>query len=310
VRPTPRTAVAAALCALAAAGCGIGAGDDAGEVELTVTRDYGTEALVEESEPISESDTVMRALDRSAEIETRYGGGFVQSIDGLAGGSEGGRRSDWFFFVNGIESPIGAADFELSDGDRVWWDHRDWTAAMRVPAVVGSWPEPFVHGFRGEHFTTELECVKEGGACAPIIEDLDRHGVTVRPIGKGTTTFPETDERAIRILVGPWNRISSDREAGLLAEGPETSGVFARFTGPGPVVLTLLNERGEPAGTLGRGGGLVAAVRPDEGPPTWVVTGTDIAAVQTAGHAFGDLLRNHYAIVTEPGVEPVGVPVP
>ncbi len=61
---------------------------------------------------------------------TRFGGGFVQSIDGLAAGTNGGRRSDWFFYVNGIESPIGSAEYDPSGGDRIWWDYRDWSAAI------------------------------------------------------------------------------------------------------------------------------------------------------------------------------------
>ena len=56
----------------------------------------------------------MRLLDREAEIETRYGGGFVQSIEGVAGATEGDRRFDWFFYMNGIESPVGSADVQVS----------------------------------------------------------------------------------------------------------------------------------------------------------------------------------------------------
>ena len=29
---------------------------------------------------------------------------------------------------------------------------------MRVPAVVGSWPEPFVHGFQGKHYAVNIVC--------------------------------------------------------------------------------------------------------------------------------------------------------
>ena len=53
-------------------------------------------------------------LDREAEITTRYGGGFVQSIDGLEGALDAGRSLDWFFFVNGIESSTGAAEVDRS----------------------------------------------------------------------------------------------------------------------------------------------------------------------------------------------------
>jgi hypothetical protein len=293
------------MCALAVAGCGLGAGDDVGEVDLTVTRDYGSEELIHEDESISSADTVMRVLDRNADIETRYGGGFIQSIDGLEGDTDGGRRSDWFFYVNGIESPIGAADFELSDGDRVWWDHRDWTAAMRAPAVVGSWPEPFVHGFRGAAYEASIQCLTVPAVCDSVRTSLEREGASVTVWGAGSTAGGDE----ARIMVGPWNRLASDADAKSLAEEPAQSGVFASFTGPGPTVLTLLNERGEPAGSLGRGAGLVAALRPDDGPPTWVVTGTDRRGVEAAAATLGDDLRNRYAVaVDEAG--PIGVPVP
>lgn len=302
----PGTAAVTALCVLAVAGCGLGPGEEAGQVELTVTRDYGSELLVREDEPVTESDDVMRVLDRAADVETRYGGGFVQSIDGLAGGQSGGRRSDWFFYVNGIESSVGAAEFELADGDRVWWDHRDWTAAMRVPAVVGSWPEPFVHGFRGEEYEAELRCFTRESICAAVRDRLASEGVEVSEPGAGESR----DDARLRVLVGPWNRVREDREARLIEEGPSRSGIFATFAAPGPAVLTLLNQRGEPAGSIGRGGGLVAALRSGETPPTWVVTGTDRRGVEAAAGVSSEALRDRYAVVAEPGVEPIGVPVP
>ena len=306
MRLRPRLAAAGASCALAAAGCGLGAGEDAGEVELRVTRDYGAQELVHEDESISDSETVMRVLDRSADIETRYGGGFVQSVDGLAGETSDGRRSDWFFYVNGIESPIGAADFEVSDGDRVWWDHHDWTAAMRVPAVVGSWPEPFVHGFQETDWKAAVGCLTAERVCDLVRQRLVDVGAQM--IEQPTENIDERD--TIRVVVGPWSeRLEADPAIKLLEQGPAQSGVFATFTGPGPTVLTLLNERGEPAGTLGRGGGLVAALNPDDGPPTWVVTGTDREGAEAAAGVLGDELRNRYAVaVDEAG--PIGVPVP
>jgi Domain of unknown function (DUF4430) len=302
------TAVAAALCAAAAAGCGVGSGDAAGEVELTVSRDFGSEVLVDERDSISESDTVLRLLDGNTEIETRYGGGFVQSIDGLSGGSSGGRRTDWFFYVNGIESPVGSAEYELGDGDRVWWDHHDWSSAMRIPAVVGSWPEPFVHGFEGERYIVEVSCARAGGdACATVRQRLEQAGVSLGPDESATAG---DEDRIATVLVGTWWRLHTGRDVELLAEGPERSGVFARFSGGRRALLTLLNERAEVAGSLGRGAGLVAALRPDDGPPTWVVTGTDPAGVEAAAELFGESLRNRFAVATDGGGDPIGVPVP
>jgi hypothetical protein len=324
VRPALRTAVAVALSALAAAGCGLGSGDDAGEVELTVSRDFGSEVLFDERDTISESDTVLRLLDRSAEVETRYGGGFVQSIDGLAGGRADGRASDWFFYVNGIESPVGAAEYELGDGERVWWDHHDWSSAMRVPAVVGSWPEPFQHGFEGQRWGTEVQCVTIETACRKVTNRLTAGKVTA--VLAGQIIPPQTGQAdaphrvdVIRVLVGTWARIRADPDARLLAGGPDQSGVFASFSGGRRALLTLLNQRAEVAGSLGRGAGLVAALRPDDGPPTWVVTGTDPAGVAAAAEVIGEPLRNRFAVATDGGGcegarqrNPcyVGVPVP
>ena len=154
--------------AVALAGCGLGPGSSSeGTATLTVTRDYGTTPMVEaEVSDLTSPRPCLRLLDREAEIETRYGGGFVQSIEGVAGATEGDRRFDWFFYMNGIESPVGSADVQVRGGDRVWWDHREWTDAMRVPAVIGSWPEPFLqHSAGEERLPVRVECAGEREPC-------------------------------------------------------------------------------------------------------------------------------------------------
>jgi hypothetical protein len=293
-------AATVALCATAAAGCGLGPGKDEGDVELSVTRDYGTKVMVQKTDSIRESDTVLRLLDRNADITTRYGGGFIQSIDGLAGAQSGSGRSDWFFYVNGIESPIGSAEYDPSDGDRIWWDYRDWTAAMRVPAVVGSWPEPFVNGFQGHHWRAVLDCRAAAAICEVANQRLSPLGVKI----SGPISNP------IVVLVGTWKVVRRDQTAALLADGPDRSGVFARFVGTRRPLLEVLNQQGQPAGSIGKGGGLIAALRPGDGPPTWVVTGTDARGVAAAASLLGDGLRNHYAVATQPGAGAIGVPVP
>jgi hypothetical protein len=91
----------------------------------------------------------MQALDRSAKIDTRYGGRFVEAINSLSGSVS--RRHDWFYFVNGIEGTRGAVDYRLRNGDVEWWDYRDWgRVGQSVPVVVGAFPEPFVHGYGGK----------------------------------------------------------------------------------------------------------------------------------------------------------------
>jgi hypothetical protein len=309
VIPVRILAAALALCAAAVAGCGLGPGKDEGDAELTVTRDYGSKVLLQKSDSIRESDTVIRLLDRNADITTRYGGGFIQSIDGLAGGQSGGRRSDWFFYVNGIESPIGSAEYDPSGGDRIWWDYRDWTAAMRVPAVVGSWPEPFVNGFDGKRWPAAVICKTAQTICGRVATALHSAGAEWAPIPE--TVGVAAPSGTIEVDVGAWRRIRSGAVARLLAEGPDRSGVFARFVNSASrPLLEVLNQQGQPAGSIGKGGGLIAALRLDGGPPTWVVTGTDAKGVAAAANLLGDALRHHYALATQPGAGAVGVPVP
>jgi hypothetical protein len=289
------TAVATALlcAALATAGCGLGAGADVGEVELTVTREFGATPMLQRSLPAKESDTVMRLLEGEAEIVTRYGGGFVHAIEGVAESRRDGDPHDWFFFVDGAESPIGAAEVEISGSERIWWDYRDWSAIYHVPAVVGSWPAPFADGIGGERYPVVVECLGGGAACVETREALAAEGVA---IASGSP------EKAIRVLVGPWQRLRTDATAKLIEAGPAESGVFADFNTEGVFGLRALGEGGEVAAELGPDAGLVAATSRYGGPPVWVVTGGSAAAVREAAGALdAEHLSDRYAVAIEDG---------
>jgi uncharacterized protein DUF4430 len=290
-------AIALLLAALAAAGCGFGPGSGVGEVSLTVTRDYGAEQVQPPvSGEASESDTVMRVLDREAEISTRYSGGFVQTIDGLEADERFGRSRDWFFYVNGVESSVGAADFALRGGEAIWWDYRDWSAAERVPAVVGSWPQPLLGGYAGESRPAALECRAAGAACGAVRRRLGAAGIALSAGSAGD---------AIRVLVGPWARLRDDPAAAQLEQGPQASGVFADFSRRnGGYRLRGLDESGRPARIFGPGAGLVAATRRFDAPPVWLVSGATAAgALAAAGLLDARHLRDRYAVATEGGRE-------
>jgi hypothetical protein len=269
-------------------------GSSGGEATLTVSRDYGAESLREASVEPSASETVLRMLDGEAEITTRYGGGFVQSIDGLEGGSEDGRRLDWFFYVNGLESSVGAAEVDVSAGDRIWWDYHDWTDVMRVPAVIGSWPAPF-----STSDPAEVRCRTRPGTCQAVSGLIDE-------------VAPGEGEQAPTILVGPWARLRGEDVARNLERGPEASGVFARFESPrGGWELVALDATLAERERLGAGAGLVAAVREGEEPPTWLVTGTDEAGVATAAELLGGgKLERRFALAVPPEGDPLPLPVP
>jgi hypothetical protein len=287
--------VSALLCAaLATAGCGLGPGADVGAVEVTVTREFGAVPVLDASVGANESDSVMRVLEGEAEVQTRYGGGFVHSIDGVAEGSRDGDPYDWFFYVDGVESQVGAAEHDLEGGERVWWDYRNWGTTNHVPAAVGSWPAPFRDGIAGERYPVVVECEGGGAACEETRAALRREGAEV------ASGAPDD---AIRVLVGPWERVREDPAAHLIEAGPAESGVFANFKAAESVFgLVALDEAGEVAETLDPDAGLVAATSRYGGLPVWVVTGGTTVAVRAAAEALdAEHLRDHYAVAIEDG---------
>jgi hypothetical protein len=164
-RIVPLVALAAVL-----AGCGSGGG---GRATLWVTTDLGRHVLLVKRVPAGL--TAAQALEREAKVTTRYGGRFVESIDGISGSLS--RRHDWFWFVNGIE------------GDRSAAAYRDWgRTGERVPVVVGAFPEPFLHGYDGKVRRTVVL-----GPRTPAVRRLARLVHAVRIVSRGHALVPHGD---------------------------------------------------------------------------------------------------------------------
>jgi hypothetical protein len=297
-----RSALAAVAATAALSGCGLGAGPGTGGVHLRVTQSFGAHGLGSVSDRhVPGSETVMRMLERSFRIRTRYGGGFVQSIDGHTGD---GARTDWFYYVNGVLAPKGAATTAVHRGDRIWWDLHDWRATATVPAVVGSYPAPFVTGIGGKRLPTTLECgAGVGKACDRVSAALSAAHVPLARQLIGTGSGPDT----LGVVVGTWGQIRSEVAATLVAHGPSASGIYARFTRAGDA-LALLNPQAQVVRTLRGHVGLVAATADSTSAPTWMITGTDAAGVAAAAEALTPgALRDHFALAVRGGAQ---IPVP
>jgi hypothetical protein len=292
----------------AAIGLRTGSGETSPDVSLTVTRDFGVE-LVGEQKGLraGADDTVMRLLQRHFDVKTRYGGGFVQSIEGISGGREESRQVDWFYYVNGLEAGTGSADRRVSPGDRIWWDRHVWASggAMRIPAVVGSFPEPFGAGTEGKRIPVKLVCA---GAVERECEEVERRLGDAGATGLTRSTIHQgAGPGVLRVIVGRWADVRADPVARTLERGPAASGVFVR---PDPLGkrLVLLDELGRPARTLDASAGLVAATLSEGQQATWIVTGTDEVGVAAAAAALQeDRLAQHFAVAIEGGH---GIPLP
>lgn len=299
---------AAVLLAVALAGCGLGAGPAPSAITLTVTRDFGAHTVRAMGPPsVHGQETVMSLLMRNATVTTRFGGGFVQSVDGSSGGSTGGQPRDWFYYVNGVQAPQGAAATNVHPGDHIWWDLHDWGQTDSVPAVIGSFPEPFLNGIDGKRLPVRIECATVSSApCQTVSSRLRALGVPAALAAIGPGDEPET----LRVLVGPWTALRGDPAAHQIELGPRSSGVYARFAASG-ATLALLDEQGAVGRTLTTGAGLIAATRYGEEAPAWVITGTDTAGVQLAAQSLDETtLADRFAVALAPGGGTVPVPAP
>jgi Domain of unknown function (DUF4430) len=294
------------VCALTLAGCGLGAGSTPKAIHLAVTEGFGARVVGAQGPPkVRGQESVMSLLLRNHRVRTRYGGGFVQSVDGHSGGTPAGEPVDWFYYVNGVEAKRGAADTTVHAGDNVWWDLHDWSQTDDVPAVVGSFPEPFLHGTGGKRLPVRVECVEVNAQpCQRVLARLRASGVPAALAAIGPGDEPQT----LRVLVGPWTAVRGTPATEAIERGPRASGVYARMA-PNGQTLTLLDAHGRPTHTLGAGAGLVAAVRYVEEAPIWVVTGTDTAGVSLAANAFGErMLHDRFALALEPSGAAISVP--
>ncbi len=286
--------IGALLVVLAIAGCGIGLGPPG--VRLVVTRDFGSHVLSSSgSLKAGANETVLGLLQAHDPVIAGSSPYFVQSIAGVSAGSEGGRSLRWFSYVNGVAVARRLVKATVHPGDHVWWDLN--AAAKEVPAVVGSYPEPFLNGLEGKRLPVRIECASaSGSACKTVIARLRALSVPAAVSAIGSGAAPET----LRVMVAPWSGLE-----GVLAQelegGPESSGVYARFSQRGRQ-LELLDQEGAATQTLTSGAGLIAALLAPKEAPVWVVTGTDEAGVDRAAHALDqDTLANRFAVALGPG---------
>jgi uncharacterized protein DUF4430 len=157
------------LALLCACGCGQAASQPPPGprvASIWVTRDYGKTLL--HTFRATPGQEAIKALERTADVSTAYGGRFVQGIDGLKGDQS--RSRAWLYLINGVDPGVGAGDYTLHAGDVEWWDYRYWANMISTSAAIGAWPEPFLHGFDGHKPQVDVSGLSCAGAVADSLK--------------------------------------------------------------------------------------------------------------------------------------------
>jgi uncharacterized protein DUF4430 len=183
-----RRALGALAVLVLLVGCGGAAGEEQGTAQLWVTRDRGAQLLLDVQ--VGAGQTLMRALASESDVKTRYGGRYVQSVNGIEGSLR--RQRDWFWFVNGYEGDRSAASYKLHDGDVAWFDYRAWEREGEARVVVGAFPEPLLHGYAGKTrplaIRYEPALARRAGALARQFDNVDLQAFPA-PVAQGSNVL-------------------------------------------------------------------------------------------------------------------------
>ena len=114
-------------------------------------------------------------------------------------------ETDWFFYVNGIEAPKGAAATSVNEGDHIWWDLHDWQVTDSIPAVVGSYPGAVHSTAAAASASRPLStcAVRRDAACNPVAGRSRTRGVPFADqyLGGGSGSD------SLTIVVGTWAQL-------------------------------------------------------------------------------------------------------
>ena len=263
-------------------------------VKVVATQNFGKELMFDETLEVLPDTSAMAALMEVAEVESTYGGGFVNAINGVRSEFTGSQKTkaDWFFYINGIQSNVGALDYKLHDGDVQHWNFHIWSFRHFIPAIIDGFPSAFRHGFGGKVSPTLIVCqdnMKE--SAQKLAEKLVKLGVNNISLRSFRELAESEKESSNLILVGlPGNNLISE-----LNQNWQRLGVFTYFENGN---LIALDSRGEVNAKYGAGTGLIQATQNPWNPKgigagenvVWLVSGTDEAGVESAL----DALINHH----------------
>jgi len=251
--------------------------DNQNTVTLMITRDFGSQTLAKKKITLKKDWTVIDLLESTSKVSTKWDGSFVNSIEGLKSQSGGFSRDglDWFYYINGICADVGADGYDLKTGEVVWWDYHVWKSMGSAnSAVIGCYPEPFIHGYRGKIGPTTImtsqtnlnlaEDLKKAlisrGVCSVNIKELDNNLLEKR---QGPT-----------VVVGTWNELKQLNWLEKFNKAYRKTGINIHFTDKG---LELLDYSGNAAQTVQESAGVIAASGSGLGDdsPLWVIVGID-----------------------------------
>lgn len=277
-------------------------------VRIVISRDFGRTIVSDKIVEIKKKSNAMSALQQAAQVETSYGGSFVEGIDGLRSEYSGvkSNKQDWFYYVNGLVANTGALEYPLHNGDIVQWDFHNWEYRQLVPAMIGHFPQPFLSGSRGKIFPT-LVVYQEGwdkqaGDIQRYLKESGVEKVEIR-LSEQLSDAEKATHNLI-IVAGQQNQLVSD-----LNKEWKRLGFSAYFESAD---LVTIDSKGKIKSRFQNGTGFIQATQNPWNPngigadenTVWVISGCDQIGINSAVECLiqkpGDW-QCSYGVITQRG---------
>ncbi|QZY55699.1 DUF4430 domain-containing protein [Crassaminicella profunda] len=263
-------------------GCGEKPSVGDGKVQVIVSKGFGNEKLSEKAVDVAKDTTVIEVMEENFNIETAYGGGFINGIDGLKSeftGLKKKKKIDWFYYVNGILSEVGADEYYLNPNDLVIWDYHDWDNNIYGSSIIGAYPINFTNGHDGNIYPIQIlytkRYAKEGNALLKYLKDQGVKDIELVDLEQGELENLEKNS----IVIGSWEELKKINYIKEFYENGNKCGLYFKVDEE----IKGLNNKGETLKTYEKGAVVASVVKEYGGAASmWLVTGNDESSIKKA----------------------------
>lgn len=212
-------------------------------VRLVVTSSFGQTVIYDKQLELGKGKSALDITKQELQVKTAYGGGFVQTINGISSGYTGKsawnkNKQDWFLYHNGCLSAVGSGDLHLQPGDTVWWDFHDWSASVFSPAILGAYPWPFSKGgvIAASHASEE-----PAGRLKEFIEQQTGANIVLKMVNNEMLKKRSSPT----IIIGRWSELKELPCLQDLWRNSARAGMFCRVSDEGIKGLDCAMNRAE-----------------------------------------------------------------
>jgi len=252
---------------------------DEGLVRLVVTLNYGEQVLGDDKYKLLSQCSVLDFCSSYLEIETAYGGGFINSINGIRSGYTekmgfNKKKQDWFLYINGVLAATGANDYEINKGDVIWWDYHEWGSNIFVPAMIGAYPSPFqenadiFYSSSCSEYAADLENIIQGDALI---------NTSINIIDKNIIEYSKP-----ALVIGLWSELQENSQIKDLMDNYFKIGMFCFCDNEGMHALKSNMADTEQIFTTGSGCIVATGNTIGDPNPLWFIIGYDETGLQLA----------------------------